>query len=215
MGTLPEAFDKHLRKAINARAVWPIGAPMEIGDIVVRGDGLFNKIGHVRDFGAVPVTAAHVDINLDLKTSKVTQRLFQGDAEIGKDALDLAADASVKIEMASKTQFAFKTSSLSGESIQNMLLLGSKLAGAAGWDHDRFYIVHETYGAANWTFLGAKSASGSVQFAGKGSGIMSFLTAGMTAGLSQSGQLDLVLSGTSGKVAMNLARVKDNGSIDF
>ena len=215
MASLPTTFDKHLRKALGARSVWPIGSPIEIGDIIVKGDGLFNKVGNIREFGAVAQTAPHVDKSLDFTSSKVKQRIFQANAEVGKDELDLAADASVKLEFASKTQFAFKTSALSGESIQNLLVVGAKLAGATGWDHDNFYIAHETYGAANWTFLGTKESSGDIQFSGKGSGILSFLTAGITAGLTQSGNLELVQTGTSGKVAMNLARVKKDGSIDF
>lgn len=211
--TLPETFDKHLRKAINARAVWLPGSPVQIGDIMIKKDDLFKQVGHVSEFGATIRSAAHVDISLDLSSKLVTQKVFQFGAEIGKDQLDLSAEASVKYEFAGASEFILKTPSLSGLSIQNLLSIGAQLAGKPGWNHGDFFIVAETYGAADWTFLGAKEASRSFDVSGKGAGILSFLTAGISAGVKTSGTVDVKLTGKSGMIGMNLVRVKDDGSI--
>lgn len=213
MATLPEVFDKHLRKAINARAVWMPGSPIQVGDIVIKGGDLFKQVGHVSDFGATLKTAAHVDVSLDLASARVKQRVFQFGAEIGKDQLDLSADASVKFEFQGSTEFILKTQSLSGLSVQNLLAIGSLLAPKPGWDHDDFFIVHETYGATDWTFLGSKEVNRSFEFSGKGSGILSLLSAGMSAGLKSSGTIDVKLAGKSGMIGMNLVRVRKDGSI--
>ena len=211
--TLPETFDAHLRRAINARAVWLPGSPVQIGDIMIKKDDLFRQVGHISEFGATIKSAAHVDVSLDLASKQVKQKIFQFGAEVGKDQLDLSAEASVKFEFSGTSEFILKTPSLSGLSVQNLLAIGGQLAGKPGWDHKDFFIVSETYGAADWTFLGAKEANRSFDVSGKGAGILSFLTAGISAGVKTSGTVDVKLSGKSGMIGMNLVRVKDDGSI--
>jgi hypothetical protein len=218
MSSLPETFDKHLRSAINARAVWLPGSPIQIGDILIRNDGLFDKgpfkqIGHISEFGATIKSVSHVDISLDLASSKVKQRVFQAGAEIDPGQLDLAAGASVKFEFSAKSQFILKTPSLGGLSIHNLLAIGGQLAGKPGWDHDDFFIVSETYGASDWTFLGTKENSSTVEFSGKGSGILSLLSAGLSVGLKSVGTIDVKLAGKSGNIGMNLVRIKKDGTV--
>jgi hypothetical protein len=216
--SLPETFDKHLRKAINARAVWLPGSPVQIGDIMVRHEsllknGAFKPVGHISDFGATLRSVSHVDISLDLASSKVKQRVFQGNVEVGKDQLDLSAQASVKFEFSGESQFILKTPSLSGLSIQNLLMIGGQITNKPGWDHDDFFIVSETYGATDWSFLGSKESNKSWEVSGNGNGILSFLAAGMTAGLKSSGTIDVKLTGKSGMIGMNLVRIRKDGTV--
>jgi hypothetical protein len=218
MSSLPETFDKHLRNAINARAIWLPGSPIQIGDILIRNTGVldkgaFKQVGHISDFGATIKSASHVDISLDLASSKVKQRVFQAGVEIGKDELDLAADASVKFEFGGKNQFILKTPSLGGLSIQNLLGIGEQLAAKPNWNNDDFFIVSETFGATDWTFLGVKENSSNFEFSGKGSGILSLLTAGISAGLKTSGTIDIKLAGKSGMIGMNLVRIRKDGTV--
>jgi hypothetical protein len=213
MATLPENFDKHLRRAINARAVWLPGSPVQIGDIMVKRDGRFKQVGHVADFGATIKSAPHVDVGLDLASESAKQTTFQFGAEVGKDDLDLSAEASVKIALTGKSQFWLKTANLSGLSVQNELQIAALLAPKPNWNHDKFFIVTETYGAADWTFVGSKEKSGDIAFSGKGAGILSLLTVGLSAGLKTSGSVELKLSGKSGMMGMNLIRISENGSV--
>jgi hypothetical protein len=218
MSSLPESFDKHLRKAISARAVWLPGSPIQIGDILIRSSSLtdkgpFKKVGHISDFGATIKSASHVDVSLDLFSSKVKQRIFQAGVEIGKDQLDLAAEASVKFEFAGESQFILKTPSLAGLSIQNLLAISGQVASKPTWDHDDYFIVSETYGASDWTFLGTNKSATNFEFSGKGSGILSLLSAGLSVGLKTSGTIDVKLAGKSGMIGMNLVRIKPDGTI--
>jgi len=213
--SLPEIFDQHLRRAINARAVWLPGKPVQIGDIMVKRDDNFHKVGHISDFGATLRSAPHSDISLDLSSAKVRQRIFQAGVELpDTSGLDLAVEASVKIEFAGKTQFLLKTPTLSGSSIQNMLEICNVLKDKPGWRHDKFFIVEETYGATDWSFLGTRETQSNFEISGKGSGILSFLTAGASAGLKTSGTLEVKIMGKGGMIGMNVVRVKKDGSTD-
>jgi hypothetical protein len=213
--SLPDAFDKQLRDALNARAVWQPGKPVQIGDIMVRRDDSFHKVGHIADFGATIRSSPHADKSLDLATSKVKQRIFQANAELpGSDQLDLSAEASVKYEFSGKSQFILKTPNLKGLSIDNMLMIAGQLAALPNWKHDKFFIVEETYGAEQWSFLGTKESASNLELSGKGSGILSFLTAGVSVGLKSSGTIDVKMLGGGGMLAMNLVRIRKDGSTD-
>lgn len=213
MASLPETFDKQLQDALNARAVWLPGKPVQIGDIMVRRNDNYHKIGHIADFGATIRSSPHADKSLDLATSKVKQRIFQAGVELpGSEQLDLSAEASVKYEFSSKSQFILKTPNLHGLSIDNMLMIGGQLAPMPNWKHDKFFIVEETYGADQWSFLGTKETSSNFELSGKGSGILSFLTAGFAVGLKSSGNVDIKMLGGGGMLAMNLVRIRKDGS---
>jgi hypothetical protein len=213
--SLPKVFDKQLQDALNARAVWQPGKPVQIGDIMVRRDDSFHKAGHIADFGATIRSSPHADKSLDLATSKVKQRILQGGVELpGSDQLDLSAEASVQYEFAGKSQFVLKTPNLKGLSIDNMLMIAGQLSPLPTWRHDKFFIVEETYGAKTWSFLGTDESASNVQISGKGSGILSFLTAGISAGLKSSGAIDVKMLGKGGMLAMNLVRIRKDGSLN-
>jgi hypothetical protein len=213
--TLLEAFNRELMNAISAHAVWLPGKPVQLGDVLVKRNGEFHKAGHISNFGATAEVLPHSDIGLDLKTSKVTQKLFQLGVELPDTAaLDLAADASVRISLNGKSQFILKTPTLTGSSIQNMLTIAATVAGLANWKHDKFYIVEELYSAVDWSFLGSKENASSFELKGKGAAILSFLAAGASFGLTSSGNVDLKLLGKGGALAMNTVRVRKDGSLN-
>lgn len=213
--SLPQVFDKELRNSLGARAVWQPGKPVQIGDIMVMRDDMLFKAGHIADFGATIRSSPHADKSLDLATTKVKQRIFQAGVELPDTAqLDLSAEASVKYEFSGKSQFILKTPNLHGLSIDNMLMIAGVLAPLPNWKHDKFYIVEETYGADQWSFLGTKESATNFELSGKGSGLLSFLTAGFSVGLKTSGNVDLKLLGNGGTIAMNTVRIRKDGSLN-
>ena len=210
--SLPEVFDQHLRRAIAAHAVWLPGKPTQVGDIMVKRDAVFFKVGHISDFGATLKSASHADISLDLSSAKVKQRIFQAGVELPDTAtLDLAAQASVKYEFSGREQFVLKTPTLSGLSIQNMLEISNVLKDKPGWKHNRFFIVEETFGATDWSFIGTKESGSNFELTGSGSGILSFLSAGISAGLKSSGNVEVKIMGKGGMIGMNVVRINENG----
>jgi len=216
MASLPEAFDKQLFRTLHARAVWLPGTATQLGDVVVRRNGEFHKVAHINAFGAQMQTLSHSDTSLDLASSKVSQKLFQAGAELPDSAgLDLAAEASVRLELKGKSQFLLKTPTLAGGSIQNLLEIAQAVAGLGNWQHDRFFIVHELYTAVDWSFLGTREKSAAIEFAGKGAAVLSFVTAGVTLGLRSSGAIDVKILGKGGAIAQNVARVKRDGRLIF
>ena len=216
MASLPEAFDRQLFRSLSARAVWLPGKAVTLGDVVQRRNGEFHKVAHINNFGASMQTLGHSDTALDLASGSVRQRIFQAGAELPDTGpLDLAAEASVTLEFQGKAQFVLKTPTLAGGSIQNLLEIATTVAPLANWQHDKFFIVHELYTAVDWSFLGTKEKSASIEFAGKGAAVLSFVSAGVTFGLKSSGSIEVKILGKGGAIAQNVARVKRDGQLIF
>jgi hypothetical protein len=211
--SLPKKYDERIRKALGVRSVWQPGDSMNLGDVLVRKDDRFFAHDELASFGATFKVADHKDKSLDLASSGTKQRIFQANAELPSAAkLDLTAEASVKLEFASKYEFILKTPTLSGHHIANVNQVAMAVYKNANWRHDDYYIVHELYEAAEFTFLGTEQSSSNIEVSGKGAGILSFLTAGASAGISVTGSIDLKIVGTGGPVAMGLVRIKKDGS---
>lgn len=214
--SLQKKFDSALRNAIGARAVWLPGSPITVGDILVRRDGGFSEGGSLADFGIEPRIAAHAPINgVNLRSTKTRQSIFQLGAEVTNiEAIADDIEAKVKYEFNGETEFIAKTPKLTGDSIQNMIAIASQLAGDTRWKHDKYFIVEQSLGAEDWSFIGTDKTSRNFEFSGKGSAIKQFLTVGASVGLSKTTNVTLDLSGVTGNIGMKLVRIRKDGTLN-
>lgn len=214
--SLPKAYGKRLKSAIGASPVWLPGSSIDIGSIMIKGEDSFQLAAALGDFTPVMKTAPHVDKSLDLASKGTRQRIFQAGVELPSTAgLDLTAQASVKFEFTNSFEYVLKAPTLKGVHITNILQIASAVRSLPTWDHGRFYIVHELYTADEFTFLGTQASNRNFEFSGKGAGILGLLSAGISAGLSSTGAVDVKILGTGGALAMGLVRIKSDGKPDF
>jgi hypothetical protein len=214
--SLPKAYNRHMMKALRARAVWMPGDNLTVGKVVQRAArGVFEPVAKLEDYGVNYSTSTYSDKSLDLRSSGVTEKVFQFDVQVDQDQLDLEAEAKVVVEFKKEFEFALKTPTLKGTNLEGLAQIGQALAGAAHWKHDKHFLVYESYEAGQFTFLGTQSRASKIEVSGKGSGIISFLTAGASVGLKKSGKTEVDLVGAGGPVAMNLVRITQNGELDF
>lgn len=211
--SLPKRYGQRIRRALGVRAVWLPGDPVALGDILVRNDGRFFPHDHLSSFGASFSAAEHQDKSLDLATGGTKQTLVQAGAEL-RDAnqLDLAADASLKLEFSDRFEFILKSPNLQGRHITDVGKVARAVSRHPDWRHDKFFIVHEVYEAADWTFLGTELRGTTVDVAGKGAGLLAFITAGASAGITITGRIDLKIAGKGGALAMALVRIRKDGT---
>ena len=214
--SLPQRYGRRVRELINSVAVWQPGTPVPLGTIMELEDGNFNQLDELASFTGIMKSAPHLETSLDLKSDGVRQRLFQAGAELtNPSALDLNAEASVKIEFTREFDYLLKTPTLKGEHITNLIQVANAVRNLPNWEHKRFYIVHKVFDADEFSFLGNEKSQSAVEISGKGAAIASFLNAGAAAGVSKSGSARVEILGKGGSVAMGLVRIKRDGQTDF
>lgn len=215
--SLPQRYGKRFKQELGVKAVWLPGKKFDLGAILGRKDGQYFQKGHLSEHQAPPIQlAAHMDKSLDFCSSGVNATVFQAGVELPDTAdLDLAAEASLKIDFSREFSYMLKTPTLRGSHITNLNMIAQAVHTRPDWDHGRFWVVHELYEAAEFSFLGTEQKNQSIELSGKGSGILSFLTAGASIGLSKKGQVSVNLVGAGGPVGMSLVRFEEDGGFDF
>ena len=214
--SLPNRFNRRVRQTIGANAVWMPGTPTPLGSVLVRGEGRFRPFAKLADFGATFQTEAHLDRDLNFSSTGTKETLLQANAELKNSSqLDLSGDATLKIQLTRKFEYTVKAPTLKGQHIPNLIDVAPVVASHPNWKHDRYYIVYEVYTAEQFSFIGSEESGSTIELSGKGSAIMSFLAAGVSAGLTKTGTADIVLLGKGGQLAMGLVRIDKKGKTDF
>ena len=213
--SLPDRFNKRVRQAIGANAVWLPGTPIALGSVLVKGEGRFRPFSDLSSFGVQTDSLPHLDRNLSLASTGTRQTLIQGGAEVKEQALDLTAEAKLKIEFTRSFEYTMKSETLKGQTIKDLAKVASVVSKHADWKHDKYYIVYELYVAGQFSFIGTEKSGSTIELSGKGSDVQSFLSVGASVGLKKTGTADVTIIGQGGPVAMGLVRIKKNGDTDF
>lgn len=214
--SLPKAYNRHLMDNLQLRAVWEPGSALPLGAIVVRREaGVFAQVADLAEHGISFAQASSQKSKLNFQSEGTKQRVFQGGAEVQPAQLNPNGQAELKLSFNGAAQFLLRTDDLIGSKITNLEAVADKAAKVVGWDFERHCIVSQIYVATSFSFLGTRTTSDEVTFAGKGSGILSFLALGLNLDLQKSGKASVEFLGQGGPIAMVLARVKKNGDPTF
>lgn len=214
--SLGRRFDKRLRQTVGFHAVFPPGLPVQIGDVLLKRNGTFDKAGQLTDFGirkselrTRPISAARVE----LATQGVSSKTFQGGVEVAIDKINANAKAELKIDFNGRDSFLFKTNRLTGSAVDNVFEIGMKLKRNKDWRFKQFFIVFQVFKATDYTFMGSLTRRRSTIFSGLGKAVFKYVTVGASAGLSRSGTFNAKLDvfGDSGAVGFAVARIQKSG----
>jgi hypothetical protein len=216
---LPEKFDKRLKNSLGLRAAWPPGSPIEVGDVLLRDDGIFKPIGSLKhDFGVTyRKEAVSKERSVTFQAQGVSTSILQLGVEVSWAAIDPNAMAEVKIDFNREETYLIRTPQLTGRGIDNMIKVGRQVAQLDEWRHGDYYIAWRVYSATDFAFLGNLAKQRTVKFGGKGSAIVKLLTFGATAGVSKVSQSSVAVEivGEKGPIAVGVAKIKDDGRVDF
>ena len=213
--SLERLFDRKLRSTVGIHPNWPFGTPLQLGDVLMKRAGRFAPVANLEsDFGITNIRKMKINVGrIDLATAGVSSRTIQGGVEVTPDNIKANVKADLEIQFGRRDTFMFKTSKLSGVAIDNIAQVGFELMKNPNWRLRDFFVAYEIYNASDFTFLGSVSKTRKTVFSGTGSAVVKFLTLGLSAGLTSSGQHDakLDVTGSKGTVGFAVARFRKNG----
>lgn len=202
-------FSSRLHKEVGAHAAWlPIANNFGLGDYGLVSDGLFQRMGNIREFG---VDVDGVDTNsvkLDFKSEGTRLVSLVGDAEV--DALpDSPIEASLKIEFSQNDSYYAKAAQASVQEIPNLREVAEKLAKADGWRR-KYRVVRATVTGQDCVIVTSKAANASFELKGKADALKQLGAATVGAGISVASEKDVGLSivGDTGVVGLRLFKLK-------
>lgn len=175
MGLAAE-YNKALHKHANFYAAWfPLAAPFRIGDYGLIRDGVFEKIGHLDEFGVAFQTEAGTQApSLDFMSEGTRSIAFVGGAELPASALPIGeAEAKLTFNFDRKNSFVVKAEQIQMTRMANIRQVAEALAQLRRekkYSH-RWRVVSTVYTAHKCLVLMSTESGTKVEFTGKASAL--------------------------------------------
>ena len=210
-------FAKELRKHHQLHAVVPPGANrVDLGDILIRKDGIYSPIGNIRNWGIRIKRETGKGVKLKFQSKGASTTAFQAGVEVPLSKLKKAANAELELSFNKGKSVFVRTSQMKGTQIGNLLAIGKKIKEMDQWEHGEYFIASTVYHAKGFAVLVSRNKNSKINFSGKGGAVLSFLTLGLSAGLKRTGSSSAVVDFSSKEtapIAMKIVRVDKKGKI--
>jgi hypothetical protein len=178
--SLVKKYDQTLRRRFALRAVWLPGTDVQVGDILLSMNGSLVSVGNLNDekigYSISPIGKAQ---SINLKSRGVSQILLQNGATVSLSELDTTAEAELNLTFKDENSYFLRTPVLSGEGLDQAMIVARKIAKIPSWDHLKNYIIHKVWSAEDFMFLGNLDKSSEITFRGKGAFIKNIITGGI------------------------------------
>lgn len=225
---LPNQFNDIIQKDLNVHAAWlPITQNYTLGDYGVMSDGVFTKLGNIKEFNISfeQSTGPSVAINYKSDISNITK--FAGGAEV--NAIPATAiDAKVTLKFDKAKSFLIKSPAITVTAIGNVQQVANQLKKAEGW-RNKFKVVFETYHAEDAVVMSTIDAGTEISFTGSAPALESLDLGKADVSFSVEGKksLGLEIQGKEGVIGLGLFKLKflgngpnvlgegDGGNADF
>jgi hypothetical protein len=202
-------FSKHLHNEVGAHAAWlPVANSFELGDYGLVSDGVFNRMGHVREFGVNVDGAESNPVALDFKSEGTRLVSIVGEGEV--NALpDSPIEAKLRIEFSNSDSYYAKAARASVREIPNLREVAKQLAGADGWK-SKYRVVWGTVTGHDCVIVSSKAANASFELNGNADALKQIGAGAIGAGVKVGSEKDVGLSivGQTGVVGLKLFKLK-------
>lgn len=202
-------FSKRLHSELDAHAAWfPVANSFELGDYGMISDGVFNRLGNVREFDVevTPRKSGSSSLNFASEGTRVVRLV--GDAEV--NALpDSPIDARLRIEFGGSSSFLAKAGKLTETSIPNVGQVAGKLASAPGFRRG-YRVVWTTFTGHDCAVITSRSSNAALELSGKADALKLFDLGTIGAGVTVSSERDVGFSslGRTGVIGLRLFKLK-------
>jgi hypothetical protein len=210
MGT-PRLFDEILKDRVKISAAWyPVTNAFDIGDYGVLSEGIFVKLGNIRnDFAIFPQREAGPPSILNF-TSKGTN-IVRVAGNIKVEAFDdTNVDSKLRVEFSRENSFLLKAR-LTVSQMANLNQVAYSIYHHPQWEHWRYKyrVVSATYTGENCALISSTSANSSIELEGKANALKQ-LDVGAVAvgvGIRNRNEIGLDIVGQSGVVGLSFFKL--------
>jgi len=208
MGT-PKKFNEVIQEHLHAHAAWlPITNTYRLGDYGLIADGVFNKIGNIKDdFGVTYEEGVGPDANLDFVSANTTVVNTVAGAKV-----DVIPEGAIGVKVTYKfndaRSFLVKAPTIKVKTIENLNKLAGQLQSRNDWE-SKWRVVWQTYHAENSLLISTLAEGGEVGFSGEAAALKQLHLGDVSANLSisDSKSLGLTMMGKAGVIALGLFKL--------
>jgi hypothetical protein len=206
---VPNQFNDIIQQQLNVFAAWiPIVNRFSLGDYGIMADGVFSKLGNVKeDFGVTFNTGEGDEASIDFTSANAKVIKFNGGAEVTAIPAG-AVDAKVQVEFTTDKSFMVKSPKITVTTIENIQSLAKQLKDKSGWD-GKWKIVHQVYFAEEALVVCTKTGGTKLTFTGDASALGKMKLGNAGVNIDTDRELGLKINGKSGVIGLGLFRIKN------
>jgi len=206
----PKEFNDAIESKLNVFAAWlPIANVYELGDYGIIADGVFAKMGNIKEFDVSFTEGAGNEAKIDFTSANTRVINFAAGAQV--DVIpDGAANAQVTFKFDKERSFMIKSPSINVKAIQNVNEVGNKLMDHPKWEL-RFKVVYQTYFAKEAAILSTINAGTDVTFTGDVKALQQLSVGSASVQFTSNNKLGLDLQGKEGIIGLGLFQIIKKG----
>lgn len=205
---IPNQFNDIIQKHLNVFAAWiPIVNKYGLGDYGIFSDGVFQKLGNIKDdFGVSYTEGSGNEASIDFTSSASNVKKFSAGAEV--DVIPPAAvNAKVEVGFQNEKSFMVKSPVITVATIENVNAVAINLKATGKWD-SKWKVVHQVYSAQDAVIVSTISPNTTLTFGGDVNALQKLKLGNLGVNISSNKELGLNIQGKSGVIGLGLFKIK-------
>ncbi len=205
---VPNLFNDIIQKHLNVYAAWvPIVNKYSLGDYGIFSDGVFTKLGNIKDDFQVTFTeGSGNEASIDFTSEGASVKKFGANA--GVDVAPAGnVKANVEVEFSKEKSFMVKSPTITVATIENVNELAKKLKDTGKWD-GKWKVVHQVYNALDAVVISTIEAGTKINFSGDATALGQMKLGGAGVNIDTNKSLGLKINGKNGPIGLGLFRIK-------
>jgi hypothetical protein len=204
---LPNQFNDIIQRDLNVHAAWlPITQNYELGDYGLIADGVFAKLGNIKEFNISFVSSTGPEAKLDYTSERTRVIKFAGGVEVNEIPA-AAIDAKLVFKFENGNSFLIKCPVISVSAISNVQQVAKQLKKAVGWRWN-WKVVYDTYAAKDAAVMSTVDGGTDISFSGDAKALKELKIGSASLEFSSNKKLGLDIQGKSGIIALGLFKLK-------
>ncbi len=205
---VPNQFNDIIQNHLNIFAAWvPIVNKYTLGDYGIFADGVFSKLGNIKDdFKVTFKEGSGSDASIDFTSEGARVIKLAGDTKV--DVIPAGElKASIQIEFANEKSFLVKSPTITVTTIDNVNELTKQLKATGNWD-GQWKVVHQVYNAIDAVIVSTIQAGTKLNFSGDATALGQMKLGSAGVNIDTNRTLGLKINGKNGVIGLGLFKIK-------
>jgi hypothetical protein len=204
----PNQFNDIIQKHLDVFAAWmPIVNKYTLGDYGIFADGIFSKLGNIReDFGVTFTEGSGNEASIDFTSESARVIKLVGNTEVAVIPAG-EVNASVQIEFQKEKSFLVKSPTITVTTIDNVNEVAKKLRATGKWD-GQWKVIYQVYTALDAVIVSTIQAGTKLNFSGDATALGQMKLGSAGVNIDTNKTLGLKINGKNGVIGLGLFRVK-------
>lgn len=205
---VPNQFNDIIQKHLNVFAAWiPIVNKYSLGDYGIIADGVFAKLGNIKDdFGVSFQEGSGSDASIDFTSEGASVVKTGGEAGVNVPPGG-EVKVKVQIEFSREKSFLVKSPTITVKTIDNVNEVAKQLKATDEWD-GQWKVVHQVYNALDAVIVSTIAAGTKLDFSGNASALGQMKLGSAGVNIDTNKTLGLKINGKDGVIGLGLFRIK-------